>query len=155
MTELSQSADVAAQARRLERDLSAIRRALRKPLEAEVARGGLNCAPGGRDADSGRASGHQPQGPEPRSGAWHIQPLGRHRRPAGEAGNARAPATRSGRWPHEPHPSHRCCGGKFVRDRIPELTSGPLERALARAHAGERGAIERALHRLRELLEPA
>jgi DNA-binding MarR family transcriptional regulator len=42
---------------------------------------------------------------------------------------------------------------EFVRDRIPELTSGPLERALARATPPERRAIERALRHLRELLE--
>jgi DNA-binding MarR family transcriptional regulator len=42
---------------------------------------------------------------------------------------------------------------KFVRDLIPKLTRGPLEQALEKASLPERATIERALRRLRELLE--
>jgi DNA-binding MarR family transcriptional regulator len=44
---------------------------------------------------------------------------------------------------------------KFVRDLIPKLTRGPLEKALEKATVRERSTIERALRRLRELLETA
>lgn len=42
---------------------------------------------------------------------------------------------------------------EFVKNRIPSLVHGPLEAALARTTAGERASIELALKRLRELLE--
>jgi MarR family transcriptional regulator, organic hydroperoxide resistance regulator len=43
---------------------------------------------------------------------------------------------------------------QFVHKRIPALTRGPLEAALERAQPEERPKLERAVSRLRELLEP-
>jgi DNA-binding MarR family transcriptional regulator len=42
---------------------------------------------------------------------------------------------------------------EFVRDKFPALTSEPLVKALYRATAEERANIEKAVRRLRELLE--
>jgi DNA-binding MarR family transcriptional regulator len=42
---------------------------------------------------------------------------------------------------------------EFVRTQIPALTRGPLQAALKRARPAERAAMERALSRLRELLD--
>ncbi len=150
MTELSQPADVAAQARRLERDLSAIRRALRKPLEAEVARGELTV----------------PQAAVMQTVVAHhgisLKDLSRevslaHSTVSGIADRLE----KRGMLERRPDPVDGRVSRiyptavvvEFVRDRIPALTSGPLESALARGTVQERAAIESALRRLRQLLE--
>lgn len=150
MIELSQPANVAAQARRLERELSGIRRALRKPLEAEVAKGELTV----------------PQAAVMQAVVAHrgisLKDLSRevslaHSTVSGIADRLekrgmleRRPDPADGRV-SSIHPTAAVM--EFVRDRIPELTSGPLERAIARVTPEERSTIERALRRLRELLE--
>ena len=150
MTELSQSANVAAQARRLERDLSAIRRALRKPLEAEVARGELTVP---QAAVMQAVVAHQ---------GISLKDLSRevslaHSTVSGIADRLE----RRGMLERRPDPADGRVSRiyptavvlDFVRDRIPARTSGPLEHARARTTRAERSAIERALRRLRELLE--
>jgi DNA-binding MarR family transcriptional regulator len=152
MTEPSQPADIAAQARRLERDLSGIRRALRKPLESEVASGELTVP----QVAVMRAVVQRP--------GINLKDLSRevslaHSTVSGIADRLekrgmieRRPDVVDGRV--------SCIYAtaavmEWVRDRLPALTSGPLESALARVTQEERGAIERALHHLRELLEQA
>jgi DNA-binding MarR family transcriptional regulator len=152
VTEPSQPADVAAQARRLERDLGGIRRALRKPLEAEVARGELTVP---QAAVMQAVVAHQ---------GISLKDLSRevslaHSTVSGIADRLE----KRGMLERRPDPADGRLSRiyptrvvkEFVRDRIPELTSGPLERALARVTPKERGAIERALRQLRELLEQA
>ncbi len=152
MTEPSQPADVAAQARRLERNLSGIRRALRKPLEAEVARGELTVP---QAAVMQAVVAHQ---------GISLKDLSRevslaHSTVSGIADRLE----KRGMLERRPDPADGRVSRiyptlvvtEFVRDRIPELTTGPLERALARVTPAERGAIEQALRRLRELLEQA
>ncbi len=139
----------AAQAGQMERDLSAIRRALRKPLDAEVAKGQLTAPqtavmqvvlgrPGislkelslevslAHSTVSGIADRLEERG--------MIQ-----RKPDGADGRV------SRIFPSGVVTS-------FVRDRIPALARGPLQSALRKARPAERTAIEQALRRLRELL---
>lgn len=42
---------------------------------------------------------------------------------------------------------------RFVTKRLPEMSQGPLERALCRASSAEQAQIAKALRRLRELLD--
>ncbi len=150
MTELSQSADVATQARRLERDLSAIRRALRKPLEAEVAGGELTVP---QAAVMQAVVAHQ---------GISLKDLSRevslaHSTVSGIADRLE----KRGMIERRSDPADGRVSRiyptavvmEFVRKRIPELTSGLLERALSRATEKERTKIERTLRHLRELLE--
>lgn len=143
---------VAAEAGRIEQDLAGIRKILRRPLEAEVAKGdvtvpqqavmhvvvanrGINLKDLSREVSlshstvSGIVDRLQKRGmverrPDPADGRiTRIYPS-----PAVDA---------------------------FVRDRIPLLTQGPLEAALKRATERERAAIAKSIKRLRELLEDA
>jgi DNA-binding MarR family transcriptional regulator len=143
---------VAAEAGRIEQDLAGIRKILRRPLEAEVAKGdvtvpqqavmhvvvanrGINLKDLSREVSlshstvSGIVDRLQKRGmverrPDPADGRIaRIYPS-----PAVDA---------------------------FVRDRIPLLTQGPLEAALKRATERERAAIAKSIKRLRELLEDA
>ncbi len=138
------------QARRVERDLSAIRRALRKPLESEIARGELTVPqasvmqivvahPGISLKDLSRevSLAHSTV-----SGiADRLQKRGMIERRADSA---------DGRISRI-YPTAQVM--QFVRDTIPALASEPLHNALSRASAAERENIEQALHRLRELLD--
>lgn len=143
---------IAEQARRMESDLRRIRRALGKPLEAEVARGELT----------------MPQAAVMQTVVTHqgisLKELSRevslaHSTVSGIADRLekrgmieRRPDPVDGRVSRiYPTPVVM----EFVRDRIPALTSGPLESALARANEEERTVIERAVSHLRELLEQA
>ncbi len=152
MIKPSQSADVVAQARRLERDLGGIRRALRKPLEAEVARGELTVP---QAAVMQTVVAHQ---------GISLKDLSRevslaHSTVSGIADRLE----KRGMIERRPDPVDGRVSRiyptavvmEFVRDRIPALTSGPLERALAHATEKERTAIESAVRHLRELLEKA
>lgn len=141
---------IAAQVQRIERDLSGIRRALRKPLEAEVARGELTV----------------PQSAVMRIVVSHdgisLKDLARevslaHSTVSGVADRLemrglieRRPDPQDGRisriYPTSPVV-------EWVRNRLPTLAAGPLASALLHATSEERESIERALRRLRELLE--
>lgn len=150
--EAATAAEIRDQARRVERDLSIIRRALRKPLEAEVARGELTVPqtavmrivvdrPGVSLKDLSREVS-----------LAHSTVSGIADRLEKRGMIDRRPDPVDGRisriYPTAPVM-------EFVRTRLPRLTSGPLENALAGATAQDRAAIERALRRLRELLEQA
>jgi DNA-binding MarR family transcriptional regulator len=152
MTESFPPADIAAQARRLERDLGGIRRALRKPLEAEVARGELTVP---QAAVMQVVVAHQ---------GISLKDLSRevslaHSTVSGIADRL----VKRGMLERRPDPVDGRVSRiyptqvvtEFVRDRIPELTAGPLANALSRASEEERAAIERAFRHLRELLEQA
>jgi DNA-binding MarR family transcriptional regulator len=140
----------AALAERIEQDLGAIRRALRRPLESAAARGHLTLpqtavmrlvvrSPGIvlRDLSREISLAHSTV-----SGIVdRLEKRGLIQRRADPADGRvmrifPTPAVTS-----------------FVRDKIPRLARGPLERALAVATKSERAAIASALRRLRELLD--
>jgi DNA-binding MarR family transcriptional regulator len=142
--------EIAVQAEQVDKDLSAIRRLLRKPLEAEVARGELTV----------------PQIAVMRAVLQHngisLKDLSRevslaHSTVSGivdrlekrgvierrtDATDARV--TRI-------HPA--AVVSRFVREQIPALSRGPLQAALELAKAEERVNLVAAIGRLRELLE--
>lgn len=150
--EAATAAEIAEQARRMERYLRGIRQALRKPLEAEVAKGELTVP----QTAVMRIVVHQP--------GVSLKELSRevslaHSTVSGIADRLerrgmleRRPDAIDGRISRI-YPTARVM--EFVRNRMPRLTTGPLENALARATDEERTAIEDALRRLRELLEQA
>lgn len=153
MTQLTDHAgQIALLAQRLERDLSVIRRALRKQLEAEVARGELTVP----QAATMRVVVHDPgislKDLSRQVSLAHSTVSGIIDRLQKRGLIERRPDPVDGRisriYPAAPVV-------EFVRDRLPLLTSGPLEGALLRATQQERSEIVRALHRLRELLEPS
>jgi DNA-binding MarR family transcriptional regulator len=150
LTERSQPADVAAQACRLERDLSDIRRALRKPLEAEVARGELTVPQAAVMQVVVAHHGISLKDLSSEVSLAHSTVSGIADRLEKRGMLERRPDPVDGRVSRI-YPTAVVM--EFVRDRIPALTSGPLESALSRANEAERSGIERALRRLRELLE--
>ncbi len=152
MNEPFQSDDVAAQARRLERDLSGIRRALRKPLEAEVARGELTVPQAAVMQAVVAHEGISLKDLSREVSLAHSTVSGIADRLEKRGMIERRPDAVDGRVSRI-YPTPVVI--EFVRDRIPALTSGPLASALARASEEERTAIERALRHLRELLEQA
>jgi DNA-binding MarR family transcriptional regulator len=143
---------IAAQAERMDKDLGAIRRALRRPLEAEVARGELT-AP--QTAVMHAVVAHD---------GISLKDLSRevslaHSTVSGIVDRLekrgmierRADAV-DGRVTRI-HPT--AVVRKFVREKIPMLSRGPLLAALERAKAEEREGLAAAVARLRQLLDEA
>jgi DNA-binding MarR family transcriptional regulator len=136
----------------MERDLGVIRQILRKPLEAEVAKGGLTAPQVGvmravvrhegislKDLSQGVSLAHSTV-----SGIVdRLEKLGMIQR---------KPDRVDGRISRI-YPTSIVM--EFVRDEIPALTRRPLEAALERSTPAERAAIGQALRRLKELLEEA
>ena len=146
------AAEMAAQVERVERDLSAIRRALRKPIEAQVAEGALTVP---QIAMMHEVVGHHGislKDLSHRLSLAHSTVSGIVDRLEKRGLIERRPDEKDGRissiFPTAPVT-------QFVRDQMPALTRGPLEQALKRATAAERELIEHALRRLRELLGEA
>jgi len=137
-------------AEQLEQDLRSIRRALRKPLEAEVARGELTAPQTAVMREVVRAEGINLRDLSRIVSLAHSTVSGIVDRLEKRGLIERRPDANDGRvsciFPTAPV-------REFVRERIPELNRGPLLRAMARASAEERAAIGNALGRLRELLE--
>ena len=145
-------AECAALADQLEHDLGAIRRLLRKPLEAEVAKGELT-APQvsvmrevvGRDGvslkDLSRAVSLAHSTVSGIIDRLEKRGLVSRRSDAADGRISRI----------HPTPVVR----EFVRDQIPALRRRPLEAALENATIAERARIAEGIERLRELLELA
>lgn len=140
------------QVQRMESDLGSIRRALRKPLEAEVARGELTVP---QSAVMRVVVGHR---------GISLKDLSRevslaHSTVSGIADRLEKRGMIERRPdPHDGRISRIYPTGpvlEWVRDRLPKLSSGPLASALSRTTDEERLSIEQALRRLRELLEQA
>jgi DNA-binding MarR family transcriptional regulator len=138
------------QAQRVEGDLSAIRRALRKSLEPVIASGELTVP---QTAVMRIVVAHQ---------SISLRDLSRevslaHSTVSGIADRLE----KRGMIERRADPADgRICRiyptqqvMEFVRDKFPALTSEPLVKALNRATGEERAEIERAVRRLRELLE--
>ncbi|HUA97030.1 MAG TPA: MarR family transcriptional regulator [Terracidiphilus sp.] len=137
-------------AAQMERDLRAIRRAMGRPLESEIARSELTvpqmavmrevvASPGIRLKDLGRAVS-----------LAHSTASGIVDRLEKRGMIERRTDPEDGRVSRI-YPAAVVTG--FVRDALPALQAGPLQTALARARAGEREEMARAVGRLRELLE--
>lgn len=143
-------ADVAAQAEQIEQDLSGIRRALRKPLEAEVAKGEVTPPQSAVMREVVRNHGISLKDLSRAVSLAHSTVSGIVDRLEKRGMTERRPDPTDGRvsciYP-------TAAVEDFVRERIPVLTRGPLQSALERATAEERAAIGCALRRLRELLE--
>jgi DNA-binding MarR family transcriptional regulator len=142
--------DLSVQAQRIERDLSGIRRALRKPLEAEVARGELTVPQSAVMQIVVRHDGISLKDLAREVSLAHSTVSGIADRLEKRGMIERRPDPQDGRisriYPTPPVM-------EWVRDRLPALASGPLTSALSRATEEERASIENALRRLRELLE--
>lgn len=142
--------DLASQVERMESDLGAIRRALRKPLEAEVAQGGLTVPQKAVMQVVVRHYGISLKDLSGQLSLAHSTVSGIVDRLEKRGLIDRRASEVDGRvsciFPSSVVAS-------FVRDQIPALTRGPLQTALHRAAPAERDQIERALRRLRELLE--
>jgi len=143
-------AQVAAQAAQIERDLAAIRQAMRRPLEAEYAKGNVTVPqkavlqvvvqnPGASLRDLSRAVS-----------LAHSTVSGIVDRLEKRGMIERRQDSADGRLSRI-HPS--AAVAQFVKERIPALRTGPLHSAMARATPNERAGIARALRRLRALLD--
>lgn len=142
--------DLAAQAERMERDLGAIRHALRKPVEAEVAQGGLTVPQKALMQVVVRHHGISLKDLSRQLSLAHSTVSGIVDRLEKRGLIDRRASDSDGRVSCI-FPSNAVAA--FVRDQIPALTRGPLQTALHRAAPAERDRIERALRRLRELLD--
>jgi DNA-binding MarR family transcriptional regulator len=144
------SADISAQAERMEQDLSGIRRALRKPLEAEVAKGELTLPQSAVMREVVRNHGIRLKDLSRAVSLAHSTVSGIVDRLEKRGLIERRPDPADGRvsciFP-------TTVVEDFVRERLPALNRGPLRSALQRATAEERESIGESLRRLRELLE--
>ncbi|HWG20836.1 MAG TPA: helix-turn-helix domain-containing protein [Terracidiphilus sp.] len=142
--------EIAAQAERMDRDLGAIRRALRKPLESEVARGELTVPQTAVMRAVVRSHGISLKDLSREVSLAHSTVSGIVDRLQKRGMVSRRADAADGRVSRiYPAP----VVNRFVREQIPALSRGPLESALQRAGPAERDALELALRRLRELLE--
>jgi DNA-binding MarR family transcriptional regulator len=142
----------ATQAARVEDNLRAIRRALRKPIEAQVARGGLTIPQTAVMQEVVRQNGISVKELSKRVSLAHSTVSGIVDRLEKRGMIERRPDENDGRI-SSIYPTSVVT--RFVRDELPQLTRGPLQAALQRATPAECNQIERALRRLRELLELA
>jgi DNA-binding MarR family transcriptional regulator len=138
-------------AEQLDHDLRSIRRALRKPLEVETAKGELTLPQTAVMREVVRTEGINLRDLSRAVSLAHSTVSGIVDRLEKRGMIERRPDQKDGRvsciFPSSPV-------REFIRNRIPELNRTPLLDALARANKSERLAIAAALRRLRELLEP-
>jgi len=142
--------DLAAQAERIEQELRGIRRALRKPLEAEVARGELTVPQKTVMREVVRNHGINLRDLSHAVSLAHSTVSGIVDRLEKRGMVERRPDSRDGRLSCI-YPT--AVVEQFIKERLPVLSRGPLQSALERATADERAAIERTVRRLRELLQ--
>ena len=146
------ASSVAALAERVERDLSFIRRALRKPLDAEVARGALTAPQTAVMQIVVRNHGISLRDLSREVSLAHSTVSGIVDRLEKRGMIERRADPADGRISRI-HPT--AVVNEFVRERIPRLARRPLEKALGRARKSECAAIAGAIQRLRELLDPS
>ena len=147
---LQTTSALGSQAEQLEQDLGVIRRVMRKPLDALVARGELTAPQTAVMREVVRNEGVNLRDLSRAVSLAHSTVSGIVDRLEKQGLIERRPDPRDGRVSCiYPTPPVR----EFVRDRLPALSRGPLLEALARATAEERAGITAALRRLRELLE--
>jgi Transcriptional regulators len=139
-----------AQASRIESDLRAVQRALRKPIEAQVARGALTVPQTAVMQIVLAQAGISLKDLSKRLSLAHSTVSGIVDRLEKRGMIERRPDEKDGRISSIfPTPVVT----KFVREDLPALTRGPIQVALQHATAAECEQIEKALRRLRELLD--
>ncbi len=136
----------------IERDLGSIRRALRKPLDTQVAKGNLTVPQTNVMQAVVRNAGISLKELSQAMSLAHSTVSGIVDRLEKRGMLERRPDASDGRISRI-YPAAVVV--EFVRDQIPILTRSPLEAAIERATAAERVAIGAGLRRLRELLEVA
>lgn len=134
----------------MEKDLGAIRRALRKPLETEMARGELTVPQTAVMRVVVRQGGVSLKDLSGEVSLAHSTVSGIVDRLEKRGMVERRADPEDGRTSRI-YPT--AVVAEFVREQIPRLSRGPLEDALERATKPERAAIGEALRRLRELLK--
>lgn len=137
-------------AAQMERDFSAIRRALRKPLDAEFAKGELTMPQKAVMQAVVGSHGISLKYLSRQLSLAHSTVSGIVDRLEKRGMIERRPDPADGRI-SQIHPSAEVAA--FLRDRMPVLAAGPLEAALRRTTDAERAMLAGALRRLRELLE--
>ena len=143
---------IAALAEQMERDLSGIRRALRRPLDAEVAKGELTAPQTSVMQVAVRQDGISLKDLSKEVSLAHSTVSGIVDRLEKRGLLSRRPDPQDGRISRV-YPT--AVVREFVRNQIPMLTRGPLEAALERLKPAESVALGDAVKRLRELLEKA
>ena len=147
---MNKRSGIAEQADGIERDLGVIRRMLRKPLEAEVAKGGLTAPQVSVMQVVVRNDGINLKDLSQAVNLAHSTVSGIVDRLQKRGMVQRRPDRLDGRISRI-HPTSVVM--EFVRKEIPALTRRPLEAALGRATPAERNAIGQSMRRLRELLD--
>ena len=137
-------------AEQIERDLRAIRRAMRVPLESEIARGGLTAPQMAVMQTVVRHAGISLKELSSIVSLAHSTVSGIVDRLQRKGMLERRPDPADGRTTCI-HPSDAVT--RFVARRLPKLSQGPLKRALHHASNTERAQICTAIRRLRELLD--
>ncbi len=148
----SKSSGASVQVEQMERDLGAIRQAMRRPVEAEVAQGGLTVPQKAVMQIVVHQQGISLKDLSRRLSLAHSTVSGIVDRLEMQ-GLIERRTDQNDRRISRIHPTEPVA--QFIRDKIPALTRGPLQAAMQRATPAERNQIEQALHRLRELLDPA
>jgi len=141
---------VATLGEQMERDLGAIRQALRRPLEVEVAKGGLTLPQRAVMQVVVRNHGVSLKDLSREVSLAHSTVSGIVDRLEKRGMIKRRVDAADGRISRI-YPTARVA--EFVRERIPALARGPLQAALERTTKAERTTIAKALRRLRDLLE--
>jgi DNA-binding MarR family transcriptional regulator len=144
------SPDLASLAEQMQQDLALIRRALRRPLEAEAAKGELTLPQSIVMREVVRNEGINLRDLSRAVSLAHSTVSGIVDRLEKRGMLERRPDPKDGRITCI-HPSAPV--REFVKERIPALNQGPLLAALERARVDERIAISAAVRRFRELLE--
>jgi DNA-binding MarR family transcriptional regulator len=146
----SAGAELGAQVEKMEQDLGAIRQAMRRPLDAAVAKGELTAPQTVVMREVIRSEGINLRDLSRAVSLAHSTVSGIIDRLEKRGLIERHLDPNDGRVSciYSTAPVR-----KFVRERIPKLNRGPLLAALARASEKERNSIGAALCRLRELLE--
>lgn len=137
-------------AAQMESDLSAIRRALRKPLEAEFAKGELTMPQKAVMQAAVFSQGISLKDLSRQVSLAHSTVSGIVDRLEKRGMIERRPDPADGRISRI-HAS--AAVSAFLRDRMPALATGPLDAALRRTSEAERALLAKSLRRLRELLE--
>jgi DNA-binding MarR family transcriptional regulator len=138
-----------AEVEQMEKDLGGIRRALRKPLDTEVAKGNLTSPQISVMRTVVSNKGISLKDLSHAVSLAHSTVSGIVDRLEKRGMIERRPDEADGRISRI-FPT--AVVSEFVRDQIPALTRRPLEAAMERATEAERGEIAAALKRLRELL---
>ncbi len=134
----------------MERDLAAIRRAQRRPIEEEMVRGGLTVPQTAVMQIAFQRDGISLKDLSREASLAHSTVSGIVDRLEAQGLVERRVDPADGRVSRI-HAT--AVVARFVRDKIPELRRGPLGRALEKASPAERKKIAWALGRLRTLLE--